>query len=134
MELLDESADLEIEANYPFLNRELLIRDHLARVLRQKRRIEDREKVHPEELGNLMTEAANLLDAVLMRPSVVAVLDGVRGEVTLVSPAWVSSGLAGSSRLSRLCICPYRRLSSWSWRLRASAAQAVSWLCVWAFS
>ena len=65
MELLDESADLEIEANYPFLNRELLIRDHLARVLRQKRRIEDREKVHPEEWGNLMTEAANLLEAVL---------------------------------------------------------------------
>jgi hypothetical protein len=65
MERLDESANLEIESNYPFLNREPLIRDHLARLLRQKRRIEDREKVHPEELGNLMTEAANLLEAVL---------------------------------------------------------------------
>jgi len=65
MELLDESANLEIEANYPFLNREPLIRDHLARVLRQSRRIEDRERVHPEELGTLVTEAASLLEAVL---------------------------------------------------------------------
>lgn len=65
MERVDESTDLEIEANYPFLSREPLIRDHLARVLRQKRRIEDRGKVHPEELGTLMTEAANLVEAVL---------------------------------------------------------------------
>ena len=36
----------------------------------------------------------NLPDAVLMRPSVVAVLDGVKGEVTVVSPAWVASGLS----------------------------------------
>ncbi len=32
-------------------------------------------------------------DAVLMRPSVVAVLDGVKGEVTLVAPVWAGSGL-----------------------------------------
>ena len=30
----------------------------------------------------------------LMRPSVVAVLDGVKGEVTVVAPAWVASGLS----------------------------------------
>ena len=30
----------------------------------------------------------------LLRPSVVAVLDGVKGEVTVVSPAWVASGLS----------------------------------------
>jgi anthranilate synthase component 1 len=29
-----------------------------------------------------------------MRPSVVAVLDGVKGEVTVVSPAWVTDGLS----------------------------------------
>ncbi|MFN6978894.1 MAG: chorismate-binding protein, partial [Gemmobacter sp.] len=34
-----------------------------------------------------------LPDAVLMRPSVVAVLDGVKGEVTVVAPAWAGSGL-----------------------------------------
>ena len=33
-------------------------------------------------------------DAVLMRPSVVAVLDGVKGEVIVVAPAWVASGLS----------------------------------------
>jgi anthranilate synthase component 1 len=35
----------------------------------------------------------DLPDAVMLRPSVVAVLDGVKGEVTLVSPAWAGSGL-----------------------------------------
>ncbi len=29
----------------------------------------------------------------MLRPSVVAVLDGVKGEVTVVSPAWAASGL-----------------------------------------
>jgi len=33
-------------------------------------------------------------DAMLMRPSVVAVLDGVKGEVTLCAPAWASTGLS----------------------------------------
>jgi anthranilate synthase component 1 len=42
--------------------------------------------VYPDPLG--------LPDAVLMRPSVVAVLDGVKGEVTLVAPAWAASGLS----------------------------------------
>jgi len=46
-----------------------------------------------ETLPQTRPDPLNLPDAVLMRPSVVAVLDGVRGEVTLVSPAWVSSGL-----------------------------------------
>jgi len=36
----------------------------------------------------------DLPDAVLMRPSIVAVLDGVKGEVTVVSPAWANSGLS----------------------------------------
>ncbi len=29
----------------------------------------------------------------MLRPSVIAVLDGVKGDVTVVSPAWISSGL-----------------------------------------
>jgi anthranilate synthase component 1 len=33
-------------------------------------------------------------DALLMRPTVVAVLDGVKGEVTVCSPAWTGSGLS----------------------------------------
>jgi anthranilate synthase component 1 len=49
------------------------------------RLVEHLPDVNPDPLG--------LPDAVLMRPSVVAVLDGVKGEVTLVAPAWATSGL-----------------------------------------
>jgi len=48
------------------------------------RLVEHLPDVNPDPLG--------LPDAVLMRPSVIAVLDGVKGEVTVVSPAWVSDG------------------------------------------
>ncbi len=47
-----------------------------------------------ERLPNVNPDPLGLPDARLMRPSVVAVLDGVKGEVTLVAPAWVSSGLS----------------------------------------
>ena len=50
------------------------------------RLVEHLPDVNPDPLG--------LPDALLMRPSVVAVLDGVKGEVTLVAPAWVASGLS----------------------------------------
>ncbi|WP_372833869.1 anthranilate synthase component I, partial [Puniceibacterium confluentis] len=50
------------------------------------RLVEHLPDVNPDPLG--------LPDAVMMRPSVVAVLDGVKGEVTVVSPAWVSDGLS----------------------------------------
>ncbi|MGB3278325.1 MAG: chorismate-binding protein, partial [Pseudorhodobacter sp.] len=47
-----------------------------------------------EHLPNINPDPLGLPDAVLMRPSVVAVLDGVKGEVTVVAPAWASSGLS----------------------------------------
>ncbi len=50
------------------------------------RLVEHLPDVNPDPLG--------LPDAVLMRPSVIAVLDGVKGDVTLVAPAWQSSGLS----------------------------------------
>ncbi|MGO4915062.1 anthranilate synthase component I [Pseudogemmobacter sp. W21_MBD1_M6] len=49
------------------------------------RLVEHLPDVNPDPLG--------LPDAVMMRPSVIAVLDGVKGEVIIVSPAWVASGL-----------------------------------------
>jgi anthranilate synthase component I len=49
------------------------------------RLVEHLPDVNPDPLG--------LPDAVLMRPSVVAVLDGVKGEVTVVAPAWVIPGM-----------------------------------------
>jgi anthranilate synthase component 1 len=50
------------------------------------RLVEHLPDVNPDPLG--------LPDALLMRPSVIAVLDGVKGEVTVVSPAWVQDGLS----------------------------------------
>ncbi|WP_171129668.1 MULTISPECIES: anthranilate synthase component I [unclassified Ruegeria] len=48
------------------------------------RLVEHLPDVNPDPLG--------LPDAIMLRPSVIAVLDGVKGEVTVVSPAWVSDG------------------------------------------
>jgi anthranilate synthase component 1 len=47
-----------------------------------------------EHLPNVNPDPIGLPDAVLVRPSVVAVLDGVKGEVTVVAPAWAGSGLS----------------------------------------
>ena len=41
-----------------------------------------------ERLPDANPDPLDLPDAMLMRPSVVAVLDGVKGEVTLVAPVW----------------------------------------------
>jgi len=45
-----------------------------------------------EHLPDVNPDVLGLPDAIMLRPSVVAVLDGVKGEVTVVSPAWVSAG------------------------------------------
>jgi anthranilate synthase component 1 len=45
-----------------------------------------------EHLPNVNPDPLGLPDALMMRPSVVAVLDGVKGEVTVVSPCWASDG------------------------------------------
>jgi anthranilate synthase component 1 len=47
-----------------------------------------------EHLPDINPDPLGLPDAVMLRPSVVAVLDGVRGEVIVVAPAFVSSGLS----------------------------------------
>ncbi len=47
-----------------------------------------------ENLPNINPDPLGLPDAVMLRPSVVAVLDGVKGEVTLVAPAFTGSGLS----------------------------------------
>ncbi len=46
-----------------------------------------------EHLPDMNPDPLGLPDAVMLRPSVVVVLDGVKGEVTVVSPAWAASGL-----------------------------------------
>lgn len=47
-----------------------------------------------ERLPDSRPDPLGLPDAVLLRPSVVAVLDGVKGDVILVAPAWTGSGLS----------------------------------------
>ena len=46
-----------------------------------------------EHLPDVNPDPIGVPDAVLLRPSVIAVLDGVKGDVTVVSPAWTGSGL-----------------------------------------
>ncbi len=50
-----------------------------------------------ESLPDVKPDPLRLPDAVLLRPSVVAVLDSVKGEVKVVAPAWVSSGLSAEA-------------------------------------
>lgn len=45
-----------------------------------------------EHMPDVNPDPLDLPDAMLMRPSVVAVLDGVKGEVTLCAPAWHDGG------------------------------------------
>ena len=47
-----------------------------------------------EHLPDVNPDVLGVPDAMLMRPSIIAVLDGVKGEVTVVSPAWAASGLS----------------------------------------
>ncbi len=54
-----------------------------------------------EHLPNVNPDPLGLPDAVLMRPSVVAVLDGVKGEVTVVAPAWHGSGLSARAAFAQ---------------------------------
>ena len=50
-----------------------------------------------EHLPNVNPDPLGLPDAIMLRPSVVAVLDGVKGDVILVSPAWATSGLTAKA-------------------------------------
>jgi len=47
-----------------------------------------------EDLPNINPDPIGVPDSIMLRPSVVAVLDGVKGEVIVVSPAWAGSGLS----------------------------------------
>ena len=54
-----------------------------------------------ERLPDSRPDPLNLPDAVLLRPSVVAVLDGVKGDVILVAPAWTGSGLTAKAAFAQ---------------------------------
>nr|WP_252733000.1 anthranilate synthase component I [Shimia thalassica] len=50
-----------------------------------------------EHLPNVNPDPLGLPDGCMLRPSVVAVLDGVKGEVTVVSPAWANDGMTAKA-------------------------------------
>ena len=54
-----------------------------------------------EHLPNVNPDPLDLPDAVMLRPSVVAVLDGVKGEVTVVSPARPEPGLSARAAFAQ---------------------------------
>ena len=54
-----------------------------------------------EHLPDVNPDPLELPDAVLLRPSIVAVLDGVKGEVTVVAPAWAASGLSARAAFAQ---------------------------------
>jgi anthranilate synthase component 1 len=47
-----------------------------------------------EHLPDVNHDPLGLPDAVMLRPSVVLIVDGVKGEVTVICPAWTTSGLS----------------------------------------
>lgn len=47
-----------------------------------------------EHLPNVNPDPLGLPDAVLMRPTITAIVDAVKGEVTIVSPVWAADGLS----------------------------------------
>ncbi|WP_194095198.1 anthranilate synthase component I [Marivivens aquimaris] len=50
-----------------------------------------------ERLPDANPDPIGLPDAVMMRPTVIAVLDGVKGDVILVSPAWANTGMSAKA-------------------------------------
>ncbi len=52
---------------------------------------------HVETLPNVNPDPLELPDAVMMRPTVVVVIDGVKGEITFVSPVWAVNGLSAKA-------------------------------------
>lgn len=50
-----------------------------------------------EHLPNVNPDPLGLPDARMARPTIVAVLDGVKGDVIIVSPAWANSGLSAKA-------------------------------------
>ncbi|MFD0858289.1 anthranilate synthase component I [Roseovarius aquimarinus] len=54
-----------------------------------------------EHLPNVNPDPLGLPDALMLRPSVIAVLDGVKGEVIVVAPAWHETGTTARAAHAR---------------------------------
>ncbi len=45
-----------------------------------------------EDLPNINPDPIGVPDAIMIRPSVIVIVDGVKGEITVISPIWAGSG------------------------------------------
>ena len=87
-----------------------------------------------EDLPDMNPDPLALPDAVFLRPSVVAVLDGVKGEVILVAPVWYDPAISAKSCLCQIsgtysgCDAGFRTpltRSARSWRTTRGAQSEV---------
>jgi anthranilate synthase component 1 len=56
-----------------------------------------------ERLGPPPPDPLQLPDAILLRPTITAIFDNIRDEITLVSPAWPEEGLGTRAAYERAC-------------------------------
>ena len=56
---------------------------------------------HVEELPNINPDKIGLPDGIFIRPSIIAVLDGVNGEVILVSPVFYNQETSSNQALKK---------------------------------
>ncbi len=56
---------------------------------------------HVEHLPNINPDPLDLADAIMIRPTVTIVLDGIKGDVIVVSPVWVRDGMNASAAYSQ---------------------------------
>ena len=56
-----------------------------------------------EHLGAPPADKLNLPDAILLRPTITAIFDNVRDEITIVSPVWPEDGVNARTAYARAC-------------------------------
>jgi anthranilate synthase component 1 len=56
-----------------------------------------------ERLGPPPADTLNLPDAILLRPTITAIFDNVRDEITIVSPVWPEDGVNARTAYARAC-------------------------------
>jgi anthranilate synthase component 1 len=56
-----------------------------------------------EKLGDVPPDPLNLPDAILLRPTIVAIFDNVKDEIVVVSPAWPEAGVDARAAYARAC-------------------------------
>ncbi len=50
-----------------------------------------------EHLPDVNPDTLGIPDAIMQRPTIIVIVDGVKGDITVVSPAWVNSGLSAKA-------------------------------------